>query len=311
MTSKIELKSVAGENRKIWRGVFTALVSPMKDAKIDFESFEKLVEDQISQKIAGFVINGTTGESPTLHLEEIKSLVVKAKQIVAKVRSADGSFFPPKIIVGVGSNSTEKTVIMAQAAEKMGVDALLVVVPYYNKPPQKGLVQHFKEVAKASSLPMFLYNVPGRTQISLSLESILDLSSVRNIVGIKEATGDISFAKKIREICHKDFVLLSGDDGTFVPFVQASGDGIISVCSHLIGAQMNDFMEGVDPSGAKYNHFRKFIDLLYVESNPIPVKMACHLKGLLASPELRLPLVELSNENRMLLETEMKRMEIL
>lgn len=256
-------------------GVITALVTPFQNKKIDFESLGKLIDFQLRNGIQGFVVNGTTAESPTLAKSEVAELFKFVKKAVP-------ANFP--VIVGTGSNSTEQTCEFSKTAEDWGADSVLVVVPYYNKPPQRGLNLHFTEVAKAVKIPVLLYNVPGRTIASLELSTIDQLSRIPNISGIKEASGNIEFAKSIRKTCRKDFLLLSGDDETTEEFQRVGGDGVISVSSHIIPAQM------------LRNETEKYLEVvkaLFIEANPIPVKMALFQMGIIASPELRAPLVEM------------------
>ncbi|HWU44694.1 MAG TPA: 4-hydroxy-tetrahydrodipicolinate synthase, partial [Bdellovibrio sp.] len=211
------------------RGTFTALITPFKNGKIDFPSLDRLVKHQLENGVDGFVINGTTGESPTLTDAE------KA-QLFKHVRGFVGD--KVALIMGTGSNDTATTIADSKAAEELGADAILVVVPYYNKPPQRGLFAHFKAVASAVKIPTLLYNVPGRTITSLATETIRDLSKVSGVVGIKEASGKIDFASEIISACGKEFVMLSGDDGSYVEFLGAGGHGVISVASHVIPKQM-------------------------------------------------------------------------
>ncbi|MES3037401.1 MAG: 4-hydroxy-tetrahydrodipicolinate synthase, partial [Bdellovibrionota bacterium] len=215
------------------------------------------------------------------------------------------------LIFGSGSNDTAKTIEFSKKAQELGADALLLVVPYYNKPPQRGMVQHFQAIADAVSIPCFLYNVPGRTGISLSVASVLELSTHPRIIGIKEASGDMKIIKELKQKVPKDFVLLSGDDGTYVDFLIEGGHGVISVSSHIMPAQMIQWTEwckqGKNELALKdIQKFKKSIDLLFMEANPIPVKKCMALMGIIQSAELRLPLVELEKENTELLKNEMK-----
>lgn len=257
-------------------GVLTALITPFENDKVDFKSLKNLIDFQIKNKINGFVINGTTGESPTLTEEEIKEIFIFTKENTPEN-------FP--LIVGAGSNSTNKTIELARNAEKLGADAILTVVPYYNKPPQRGLLEHFKKVADSVNTPIILYNVPSRTVTGLEIETIKKLSEHPNIIGIKEATGNIEFAQQIRGLCGSEFLLLSGDDGTYDKFLKIGGDGVISVASHILPNQMRN---------AEINNYKDLIDLLFCEANPIPVKMALYLMGIIQKSDLRLPLVPLS-----------------
>lgn len=275
-----------------FKGVFTALVTPFENGKIDYNSLEKLVQYQIDNKVNGFVINGTTAESPTLTPEE-------TQMIYSVVRAIVGIEFP--LILGTGSNSTAKTIQSTQKAEELGADAALVVVPYYNKPPQRGLVQHFKSIATETSLPIILYNVPGRTITNLSVDSIVELSNQKNIIGLKEASGDLQFDKDIVSNVNKDFILLSGDDGTYLDFLKLGGHGIISVMSNLLAkecvrwttqAQRGD----VVIAEKDFAQYKTAIQSMYVEANPIPIKWMLYKKGIIKSPELRLPLSELDKK---------------
>ncbi len=273
---------------KPFSGVSTALITPFLNGKVDYVSLEKLVRDQIKRGVQGFVVNGTTAESPTLHASERREIFQQIKKWVP-------AKFP--LIMGTGSNSTENTIEESKVAEKLGADAILVVVPYYNKPPQEGLFQHFKAVADAVSIPVILYNVPGRTVTALELETVKKLSAHPNIVGIKEASGNITFARQIREACGKEFILLSGDDATYDQFMAAGGDGVISVCSHIIPEAMLH---------TKASDYLDLIGALFIEANPIPVKMALKQLNLIQSSELRLPLVAMSAAGTEKLKREMK-----
>lgn len=264
--------------KKQFSGVITALITPFRSGEIDMESFERLVRQQLQGGVQGFVINGTTAESPTLTEAECEKLFYAAKKLVPEK-------FP--LIVGTGSNNTQKTIELSKKAERWGADAVLLVVPYYNKPPQRGLFEHFKAVASAIQIPSILYNVPGRTITSLELETIKKLSEHPNIIGIKEASGNIEFAKQIRRACGEGFTLLSGDDATYDAFMAAGGDGCISVAAHVVPESL------LKTQASKH---KELIDLLFVEANPIPVKKVMQLMGVIQSAEVRLPLVEASEE---------------
>lgn len=274
------------------KGVFSALVTPFENGEVDYSSLEKLVDYQVSHDVNGLVINGTTAESPTLTASEVK-------KIFSVVRAMVGLNFP--LILGTGSNSTQKTIDTTKAAAELRADAALVVVPYYNKPTQKGLVQHYKAIAKNSDLPIIMYNVPGRTITTMTAETILELAEVKNILGIKEASGDIAFDKKLKDQVPKNFIFLSGDDGTYIDFLKLGGHGIISVMSNIIPQQTLSWttavMSGaVADTQADFNKYKSFIDGMYVESNPIPVKWMLYKKGLIKSPEMRLPLLPLDEK---------------
>jgi 4-hydroxy-tetrahydrodipicolinate synthase len=262
---------------KNFKGVFSALITPFDNGQVDYVSLKKLVEFQLEKGINGFVINGTTAESPTLEAPEREKIFRTIKEWVPQN-------FP--MIMGTGSNSTAKTIQESKEAEKMGADGILVVVPYYNKPPQRGLLEHFKAVADATQIPNILYNVPSRTITFLELETIKKLSEHPNIYGIKEASGNIELARQIRQSCGDSFSLLSGDDGTYDDFMAAGGNGVISVASMVIPEAMVKI---------KTKEHRDLIDMLFVEANPIPLKKALQLMGIIKSAECRLPLVTLAD----------------
>jgi 4-hydroxy-tetrahydrodipicolinate synthase len=282
-------------------GVLTALVTPFKNGEIDWTSLKKVLRFQLDGGVQGFVVSGTTGESPTLSDDEKKKLFdfVKAE--------AGGQ---AALVMGTGSNSTADTVEATRAAAEWGADAALVVVPYYNKPPQRGLFQHFQKVAECSSLPILLYNVPGRTITKLELDTIVELSKLKNIVGVKDATGDMALGRSQVAECARDFMLTSGDDGTFIELAGLGGQGVISVASHILPKEFTSWCARARKGDtAPREEFLRYNDLnnyLYVEANPIPIKMALHLMGLIESPELRLPLTQLSEPYTAELKNKMK-----
>lgn len=270
-----------------FEGVITALITPFKEGKVDHDSFRKLLRAQVEAGVSGFVINGTTGESPTLTLDEVRALFDIARAETQR-----------PLILGTGSNSTAKTIETTRALGALKPDAVLVVVPYYNKPPQRGLQKHFEAVADASPVPVILYNVPGRTITNLEPKTVGALSRHPNIIGIKDATGDLAILTQLKQTCVPDFIYLSGDDATCVDFAGAGGHGVIAVASHVIGREMSEAIRDARDGDAtvaslyreKYSALFKW---LYIEANPIPVKKAVQLRGLIASAEMRLPLVEL------------------
>ena len=288
-------------NSEQFKGVFTALITPFKNQKVDFVSLEKLVNQQLAAKIDGFVVNGTTAESPNLTEQEVSEIFKKIK---------DWTKGNVPLILGTGSNSTERTIFSTRQASEMGADAALVVVPYYNKPPQQGLYLHFRAVAESAQIPVILYNVPSRTITNLDTDTVLRLAEIKNIIGIKEATGNMDIARAIIENTDKDFVMLSGDDGTYVEFLKNKGQGVISVASHVIP----EVFASLTASAKKGLHgeneillkkYKNLIDLLFIEANPIPLKKAMHYLGIINSPELRLPLIEVSKEGANKLKAEM------
>ncbi len=275
------------------QGVISALLTPFENGKVDFESLEKLVQFQMKNGINGFVVNGTTAESPTLHWSEVEDIFKLVKKV-------SGSQVP--ILVGTGSNSTEHTIGMTQKASDLGADAALVVVPYYSKPPQRGLVQHFNAVANSSQMPIVLYNVPGRTITSLNSDSILELSKNKNIIGIKEASGDIKFNGQLHQKLPAEFSKLSGDDGTYVSFLKIKGNGIISVMSNLIPAACVRWDQLAQKENwiqldADFKKYEAFINGIYVEANPIVPKWMLYKMGIFKTADMRLPLVPLDSQH--------------
>ena len=283
----------------------TALITPFREGKVDYVSFRRLLKSQISAGVKAFVINGTTAESPSLENHEVQTLFDVARGEVGSSVS---------LIVGVGLNSTEKTLSWAKTVEKWKPEMLLAVTPYYNKPPQRGLIRHFKALAEKVSLPIILYNVPQRTGVSLTTDTVVELSSVENIVGIKEASGNLSLGKEILDQT-EDFFVLSGDDASFLDLILEGGSGVISVISHIIPKPLSHLISLAKKrdrsSLEEYKKYAKLVKALYKESNPIPVKMALHLMNLIDSPEMRLPLVSLSEELQDELKNLMNSLELL
>ena len=291
-------------------GIITALATPFIEETLDFSSFKRLLQLQITHKVDGFVINGTTGESPCLSQEEMEQIFEWTQEETRKI----------PLILGVGGNCTKKTIVNIKLAERLQADAVLAVVPYYNKPPQRGLIQHFKALAEASSLPVILYNVPARTGVGLSLESILELSQDPNIVGIKEASGDLEMGKKIIEQKPRDFILLSGDDDTCFDLCALGAQGVISVMSHILLKEMKSVFQRIKQiedgklERALKEYKEKYTALLkkiYCESNPIGIKMALKLQGVFNSAKLRSPLVSLKEPEIKQLKEEMYKIGLL
>ncbi|MCB9072611.1 MAG: 4-hydroxy-tetrahydrodipicolinate synthase [Bdellovibrionaceae bacterium] len=287
---------------KLFEGAYTALVTPFLQGKVDFASLEKIIDMQLKAGIHGFVVNGTTAESPTLLREEAFDILKFVKEKVGKTAH---------VIFGSGTNSTASTIELSQQAEKNGAEGLLVVVPYYNKPPQKGLGLHFKKVAESVSLPVMLYNVPGRTITGLNLATIAQLQEVKNIVAIKEATGDLDFGRQVLLAAKKDFIVSSGDDETALALKKLGGKGIVSVCSHIMPTSMAKWFssETTDKELRDFEGIKEMIRALYMSSNPIPVKAALHLMGIIRSDEVRLPLSPLELEQKKNLESALKKFE--
>ena len=272
------------------RGSIVALVTPMReDGSVDWERLRALVNWHVEQGTHGIVAVGTTGESATLGFEEHDSVI---REVVA---IADKRL---PVIAGTGANSTEEAIRLTRDAKRDGADACLLVTPYYNKPPQEGLYQHFLKVARAVDIPQILYNVPGRTACDLLPETVERLAKVPNIVGIKEATGNLERAREIRERCGDDFLIYSGDDATALELILAGGDGDISVTANVAPAKMAAMCQAavdgdVDRARALNAELEPLHRDLFLEANPIPVKWALYEMGLIDSG-IRLPLVHLS-----------------
>jgi 4-hydroxy-tetrahydrodipicolinate synthase len=278
----------------MFEGAYTALITPFRNNTIDYAAAERIIEMQITGGIDGIVPVGTTGESPTVSFEEHKEYVGR---IVKMVRGR------AKVVAGTGSNSTKEAIYLSQAAEADGVDGVLLVNPYYNKPPQRGLIAHFESVAKSIKVPVILYNMPGRTGINFLPESVRELiDRVPNIAAIKEASGDIAQMMRVIELCGDRLTLLSGDDNLLLPVLAIGGKGVVSVISNVLPAEVKRVITLYDggkiaDSRAAFYRLLPLCRAMFHETNPIPVKAAMEMLGF-CSPELRLPLVPLSAEYR-------------
>ncbi|MDH4199986.1 MAG: 4-hydroxy-tetrahydrodipicolinate synthase [Spirochaetia bacterium] len=276
-------------------GTFTAMVTPFQaNQEIDYLALKKLIQKQLDAKIEGLVPCGTTGESPTLNHTEHREVIAKTTQWAKEIN-------PHTIIIaGTGSNSTREAIELTKSAASDGADYALVVNPYYNKPTQEGLYAHFMSIADASAIPLILYNIPGRTAVSLSIETIVRLAQHKNIVGIKEATGDLSFMAEVILNTPPDFVLLSGDDNLLLPVLAIGGRGGISVISNVFpretGEITRNFRKG-NIQEAKSGFYKLFplMKAMFYETNPIPVKAALYILGEIENT-LRLPMTALSEK---------------
>ena len=295
----------------MFTGSLVAIVTPMKsgvgpDTPLDVESLERLLEYHVEQNTDGIVAVGTTGESATLTPDEHCHVI---KRIVDVVNGR------VPVIAGTGANSTIEAVELTAYAKEAGADACLLVTPYYNKPTQAGLYEHFRAVAERVSVPQILYNVPGRTACDMLPETVSRLAGVDNIIGIKEATGDLSRAEAIRDGCGDDFLLLSGDDETACDFMLMGGDGVISVTANVVPAAMHELCRlataGQRDAARALN--AKLLGLhraLFLESNPIPAKWAVQRLGLVEDG-IRLPLTWLSEEYHPRVEAAMRQAEVM
>lgn len=276
----------------LFSGSIVALITPMCEGEIDFGELKKLIEFHIESGTHGIVLVGTTGESTTLTIDEQVRLIRKG------VEYAAGRI---PIIAGTGSNSTNEAITLTKLLEDSGIVGCLSVVPYYNKPTQEGMYQHFKTIAECTKLPQILYNVPSRTGSDLKPETVARLAKVSNIIGIKEATGDLSRVTEIKRLAGEEFIFLSGDDATGLESIKLGGQGVISVTNNLAAADMAKMCEfalaGQFDEAEKINN--QLVDLhrdLFIEGNPIPVKWAAYKMGLISQPSLRLPLTVLSED---------------
>ena len=274
--------------------VSTAMVTPFdKKGHIDFAKTTQLVNYLIENGTDSLVIAGTTGESPTLSKEEKLALFNHVVKVVQK---------RVPIIAGTGSNNTYASVELTKKAEQLGVDAIMVVAPYYNKPSQEGLYQHFKAVAEATTLPVMVYNIPGRSVVNILPETIIRLSHIPNIVAVKEASGDLNAMTHIIANTAEDFVLYSGDDALTIPVLAIGGAGVVSVASHVIGNELQEmvkaFFEGENNKAAKiHQQLLPIMQGLFAAPSPAPVKTALQVNGLDVG-SVRLPLVGLTEQER-------------
>jgi len=268
--------------------LITAMVTPFDEkGEVDYEQAKKLALALIASGSDGVLVVGTTGESPTL-------LRAEEYRLFREIKAAVGD--KGVVIAGTGSNSTAEAVVATKEAEKIGVDACLLVVPYYNKPTQEGLYQHFKTVAESTSLPCIMYNVPSRTVVNMTADTVIRLSKIDNIIGVKEASGNFEQSAKIIQETSDDFFVWSGNDTDTFPIMAIGGYGIISVASHLVGNQIkqmiDNFVDGkVAEAAAIHRRLLPLVDALFIVSNPIPVKYAVNQVGFRVGKP-RLPLTE-------------------
>jgi len=278
----------------MFRGTFTALVTPFRSGAIDIGAFEKLIENQIAAGISGVVAVGTTGESPTLSHEEREELI---RLTVATAKKQC------QVLAGTGSNATQHALADTKTAEKLGADGALLVAPYYNKPSQEGLFRHFKTVADATALPIMLYNIPGRCGVDIAPDTVVRLAEeCRNIVSIKEASGSVERISELRARLPESFTVLSGDDSLTLPFMSVGAVGVVSVASNLFPAEVCALVRAYECGDAKlaFNLHHKMFPIfkdLFIEPNPVPVKTALGWRGTM-SGEVRLPLCEMSESNQ-------------
>ena len=281
-------------------GSIPALITPFNKNSIDYDSFYKIIEWSLDQGSHGFVPCGTTGESPTLSHDEHKNVIEECIRVVDK---------RVPVIAGTGSNNTVEAIDFTNHAEKSGADGVLIVTPYYNKPTQEGLFYHYKKISDSTKLPIIIYNIPGRSVVDMTIDTMVKLSKLDNIIGVKDATNDLFRPLLTRAFIKKNFCYLSGEDGTVVPYLSQGGQGCISVTANiapkLCAKLHNDWREwkfeqvfSINLKLAKIHH------ALFVESSPGPVKYAAHLLGLCSS-ETRLPLVPINDSTKNLVKETM------
>jgi len=286
--------------------LLTAMVTPFnEEGAVDYEQAKRLALALLNSGSEGLVVVGTTGESPTLIRAEELRLFSEVKSAVGDRRA---------VVAGTGSNSTAEALETTKEAERIGVDACLLVVPYYNKPTQEGLYQHFKTIAQSTSLPCILYNVPSRTITSLSADTIIKLSQIDNIIGVKEASGNLEQISKIISNTREDFLVWSGNDSDTLPILALGGYGVISVASHLVGKQIKEMIDSfisgkLDEAAVIHHRLLPLINALFIISNPIPVKYAVNYVGFTVGKP-RLPLTEPDEKSAALIRDTLKNYKI-
>jgi len=278
--------------------VLTAMVTPFDQrGEVDFNAARTLVNHLIDNGSDGLVVSGTTGESPTLTTEE------KVNLFKLVVETSAGRV---PVIAGTGSNNTRASISLTKLAEEAGVDGIMLVTPYYNKPSQEGMFQHFKAIADSTSLPVMLYNIPGRSVVNLSVDTIIRLSEISNIIAVKEASGNLDAMAEIISHTPDDFTLYSGDDGLTLPVLSIGGAGVVSVASHIIGNEMqemiNQFKNGrVQEAAVLHRKLLPIMKALFTAPNPTPVKAALNMQGVQVG-DVRLPMVPLNDEEKSVLQ---------
>lgn len=285
----------------IFKGAATALVTPFKNGLIDFEKYGEFIEWQILEDIDALVVAGTTGEASTISDIEHKALM---KYAVDKINKR------VPVILGTGSNDTMHSLELTRDAQAAGADAVLIVTPYYNKTTQSGVIKHYSYIADRVDIPIIMYNVPSRTGFNLSVNSVVELSKHKNIVGLKEASGNISYVADIASKVSEDFYIYSGNDDMIVPVLSLGGKGVISVLSNVMPKQTHtmvmDYLSGDIHSAMNLQlKLYDFISALFIETNPIPVKTCLNLLGFDVG-ELRMPLCEMEEKNKKILFDKMK-----
>ncbi len=276
-----------------FRGAFVAIVTPFIDGKLDEQGLQDLIEFQIAGGTHGIVPCGTTGESATMsHAEHRRVVELTVKTVAGRV----------PVLAGTGSNSTSESIELTRAAKEAGADGALMITPYYNKPSQEGLYQHFKAVAEAVDIPIILYNVPSRTAVNMLPETVARCAQIKNIVGVKEATADLNQISQVIRLCPKGFAVMSGDDFTSMPTVMIGGTGVISVTSNVAPKDMAAMMDAAlvgDIAKAQELHYKLLpvMQAMFIDTNPVPAKTALAMMGKIKSGLPRLPLYKMNEGN--------------
>ncbi|MFA6171780.1 MAG: 4-hydroxy-tetrahydrodipicolinate synthase [Patescibacteria group bacterium] len=290
------------ELRRKLRGAMVAIITPFNNGSIDEEKLRQLIEFQIVNGTKAIIPCGTTGESATLtHEEHNRVIALTVEQVKGRI----------PVIAGTGSNDTAEAIRLTEKAKADGADAALLICPYYNKPTQEGLHQHFKKVAETVDIPIFLYNIQGRTGINMEPATVVRLSELPNIIGIKEASGNLKQAADIISQCPEEFIVVSGEDYLTYPMLCIGGQGVISVVSNAaprdMAALCQTYFDGkIEEARKMFYKLMPLCNALFYETNPAPVKAALAMMGKIASDELRLPLVQMSEVNRKRLEDALK-----
>lgn len=279
----------------MFKGSMVAIVTPFKNKgrDIDDKRLKELVEFQIKNSTSAIVPCGTTGESATLSIKEHEKVI----DIV--ITSARGK---AKVIAGTGSNNTEEAIELTVHAKKAGADGVLIITPYYNKPTQEGIYRHFKAVSDAAGIPIIAYNIASRTGINIEPKTMARLASIKNVVGVKEASGNLNQMSEIKSLCGEEFALISGDDSLTLPLLAIGGCGVISVVANIVPKDVSDmvgaFLKG-DVKKARGLHYKMLplVKAMFIETNPIPLKTAMGMMGMI-EPDLRLPMCEMSDDNK-------------
>jgi len=286
--------------------LLTAMVTPFdSQGKVDYQQARNLAQALLNSGSDGLVLSGTTGESPTLNFEEKLRLFTEVKSAIANRGT---------IVAGTGTYNTRESQELTKEAEKVGVDACVLVVPYYNRPPQQGLFEHFNAIARATTLPCILYNVPSRSGTNLAADTVIKLSQIDNIIGVKEASGNLRQIAEIIQGAKDDFLVYSGNDSDTLPILTLSGYGVVSVASHLVGIQIKDMMEKflngeTQEAASIHRHLLPLINALFVVTNPMPVKYALNYLGFPVGKP-RLPLIEPDEKSAEIIKAALKNYKI-